>query len=212
MTDIYIVRHCEITSNESATFAGMTDCDITERGQKQLDALSERFKEVKLDKIYATSRIRAKKTANAMNRYSGAPIETDDGFMEIYLGELEGKPVSSLTGERRYNWFNALHLFDAPGGESMDDVLKRAWVSLIKVVEENDGKTVGISCHGGAIINITQKLLGLPREELGNVGWADNTAVCHVVFDGPDKWELLYENDSSHLTDDIRSAPVSSWK
>lgn len=212
MTDIYIVRHCEITSNQNATLAGMDDCDITERGQKQLDALSERFKDIKLDKIYSTSRIRAIKTANAMNRYSGAPMETDDGFMEIHLGELEGKPVASMTGELRYNWFNALHLFTSPGGESMDDVSKRSWASLMKVVEENDGKTVGIACHGGAIINMTQKLLRLPREELGNVGWADNTAVCHVIFDGTDKWELLYENDSSHLTADIRSEPVSSWK
>ena len=53
MTDLYIVRHCEAVGNRDRTFQGVSDCDITELGQKQLDHLAERFKDIKIEKELA---------------------------------------------------------------------------------------------------------------------------------------------------------------
>jgi len=36
MTEIYIVRHCEAMGNQNRIFQGISDCDVTELGKKQL--------------------------------------------------------------------------------------------------------------------------------------------------------------------------------
>ena len=212
MVDVYLVRHCETFANQKVTFAGWTDYDVTEKGQKQLDALAERMKSVHFDKIYSSHLIRARKTADAMNTGSDAPIEIKDAFLEIYMGDLEDHPVAEMSGEPRRRWFEELYNFEAPGGESMDDVAKRAWNGLMEVVRENEGKTVGIATHGGAILNLWRLLLRLPREEIGKIKWSGNTAVYRVRFTDEEHWEILMENDDSHLSDDLRSESIESWK
>ena len=59
LTKIYFVRHCEATGNLNRTFQGSTNTDITDLGAKQLEKLSERFKEISLDKIYSSPLLRA---------------------------------------------------------------------------------------------------------------------------------------------------------
>lgn len=212
MVDVYLVRHCETMANKKATFAGWTDYDVSEKGQKQLVALALRMKNISFDKIYSTHLLRARKTADAMNEGSGAPIEIEDAFLEIFMGDLEDRPVSEMTGETRRRWFEEIQNFKAPNGESMDDVAKRAWAALQKVVLENEGKTVGIATHGGAILNLWQILSGVPREEMQKVEWSGNTGVYHILFTDENHWEILLENDVSHLSEELRSEPVSSWR
>ena len=50
-TDLYIIRHCEAVGNRDRTFQGISDCDITELGQRQLECVAERFKDIKPDAI-----------------------------------------------------------------------------------------------------------------------------------------------------------------
>lgn len=212
MVDVYLVRHCETMANKKATFAGWTDYDVSEKGQKQLDALAVRMRDISFDKIYSTHLLRARKTADAMNEGSHAPIEIEDAFLEIFMGDLEDHPVAEMTGETRRRWFEEIQNFAAPNGESMDDVAKRTWAGLRKVVRENEGKTIGIATHGGAILNLWQILSGVPREEMQKVEWSGNTGVYRVRFSDEDHWEILMENDVSHLSEELCSEPVSSWR
>ena len=91
MTKIILVRHCEAQGNHERVFQGATDCDITERGERQLEALSERFRTVEFDALYSSPLLRARRTAEAVNRHHGLPMAIEPGLREINAGHWEGK-------------------------------------------------------------------------------------------------------------------------
>jgi len=51
MTKLFIVRQCEAKGNEKRLFQGEINCDITKLGAKQLEFLTERFKDEKIDEV-----------------------------------------------------------------------------------------------------------------------------------------------------------------
>ncbi len=90
VTKLYLIRHCEALGNINDTFQGSIDEDITDKGQRQLDKLAERCKNIPFDVIYSSPLIRAVKTAQAADRYHGLEIIVDPAFSEINGGEFEG--------------------------------------------------------------------------------------------------------------------------
>ncbi|MBQ6019734.1 MAG: histidine phosphatase family protein [Clostridia bacterium] len=69
--ELYIVRH-----GQSAANAGIEkdDPELTELGLRQADLLGERFKEIRFDRIYASTLLRAAQTAAGAAKYQTAPI------------------------------------------------------------------------------------------------------------------------------------------
>ena len=96
MTTIYLIRHCEAAGNVGRRFQGHIDADITENGRRQLELLAERFRELPLDAVYSSPLLRARLTAEAVNRHHGLPVMLDDRLMEINGGLWEGRPWAEL--------------------------------------------------------------------------------------------------------------------
>lgn len=211
MTTVYIVRHCESMANLKHSFAGLFDVDISPKGAIQLECLAEKFKEIKLDKVYSSHLKRAYKTAEAMNRHSGCEIIVDDSFIEINLGILDGRPVKDMTAEQTYFWNNEPHKFFVEGGETMGEVSKRTMEGLLRVVRENPDSTIAIASHGCAVRTLIRQLKGLPEEDIINVEWCDNTGVNKVVFYDDGSYELITENDGSHLSEEAKAEPIANW-
>ena len=206
MTDLYIIRHCEAIGNRERTFQGTSDCDITDLGEKQLEYLAERFKNIKPDAVYSSPLKRAFLTAQAANKYHGLQVIKVEDLIEIDGGEIEGVswvdfPIT--RPEIEYAWSFEPHNFHPNGGESMRNVYVRSWRAVKEIVAENEGKTVFLASHGCTIRNIICNALGRPVEQLNTVDWADNTGVFHLRFENKDKLpEVLLFNDSSHLPED----------
>ncbi len=210
MTEIYIVRHCESEANLGRSFAGRTDVDISKKGAIQLECLSEYFRDIKLDKVYTTSLLRARKTAQALNKYPKAPMEINDDFIEIDLGELDGKPVADMSDELMAMWLTKPHIFKAPGGEAMKEVAKRAFDGLKAVSKLNDNKTIAIVSHGCAIRNIIRQVKKFGETGLNEIDWCDNTGINKILaFE--DEFSLEIENYNGHLSEEAAAIPVSSW-
>ncbi len=211
MTVVYIVRHCESLANLSHSFAGLCDAGISPKGALQLECLAEKFKGIKLDRVYSSHLMRAYKTAEAINRYSGCEIIVDDSFIEINLGVLDGKPVKDMTEEQTRLWNNEPHNFKIERGESMAEVSARVWKGLKAVVRDNPNSTIAIASHGCAVRTLIRQLKGLPEEDIINVGWCDNTGVNKVIFYDDGSHELVIENDSSHLSEEAKAEPIANW-
>ena len=209
MTEIYIVRHCESLTNRTATFAGVLDVDITAKGRQQLDCLSEFFKDIKLDEVVSSPLIRTKKTAEAVNKYSGAPVILDKRIIEMNVGSLEGKPVTDMDDEQARCWNTAPHLFSTDA-ECMDDVYLRVTEAFSEIVERNNNKTVAIATHGGVVRNIMRFVKGYAPEGLKEIDWGDNAGVYHILYsDG--KYMIDYESRTDFLPDDLLGDAVSDW-
>lgn len=90
---LIIVRHCEAMGNHHRVFQGSTDCDITENGARQLDALAERMLEFPFQAAYSSPLQRALKTAQAANRHYGLEIKLDARLAEIHRRMLGREEV-----------------------------------------------------------------------------------------------------------------------
>lgn len=210
VTTLYLVRHCEAEGNINDTFQGSIDQDITEKGAKQLERLSERCRDTNFDVIYSSPLIRAYKTAEAVNKYHGLDIVTDKAFLEIDGGEFEGckwDRLPLLFPDTYELWKNNFALFKTEKGEAMTDVYKRVSDGVIRVVKENIGKSIVIVSHGCAIRNMCCFLKGLKLEEIGECEWVDNTGISCFSFDDELRAKEVFVNDCSHLMNDPELAP-----
>ena len=122
VTKVYFIRHAQAMGNVSGRYQGRSDAEVTEEGMRQLEALSEAFKEIPFDIIYASPLSRTRMTAEAVNKYAGKKIILDEGLLEFNGGKWEGKKWDDIAVEfpdELDKWNNRLDLLTAPGGESV---------------------------------------------------------------------------------------------
>lgn len=201
-TTLYIVRHCEAQGNLKRIFQGLTDLDITEAGEKQLEKLSQRFSDIEIDAVYSSPLLRAQKTALAIANPKGLNVTEDHGLIELNGGVIEGMSFADIfTNYPKIedDWLNNPQNFCAPKGESMRQVYERIWLTVQKIAKENKGKTVAVATHGGAIRNLICRITKGSIEKLNEVGWSENTAVSKLVFDNNFNVKAEFINDISHL-------------
>ena len=203
MVKIYVVRHCEAAGNTAQVFEGSTDSEISVLGEKQLEFLKERFKEVHIDKAYSSPLKRAYKTAVAAVKDKGIEVTKDPRFSEIDGGIIEGMSFYEIFknhSELECCWENHPENFAAEGGESMRQVYDRIWqgVEAIASDPENEGKTILVASHGAAIRTLLCRVVLGHIERLNEMKWSDNTAVSLLIFD-QNGVRAEFINDASHL-------------
>lgn len=202
MTKVIIVRHCQAEGNLKRFFQGRIDTNITEHGRKQIAQVSELLSAEPINEIYCSSLKRAVKTAEGINIYHELPIHTDDSFIEIDAGDLEGKLLTDIAvefPEQNENWCSNQADFAAPNGESMIEVYERVKKALTHIVQENPNKTVCIVSHGCAIKNMMCFAHGWTLENIDNVPLGTNTSVNIVEFDESMNSRIILENYTDHL-------------
>lgn len=203
---MYVVRHCEALGNLQKTFQGQINHDITEIGAKQLQMLSKRFEKVKIDAVYASPLIRAHKTALSVAEPKGLEVHLHNGLKELNVGMFENMPYEEFfSGHKQYSnvWLNSPQDFFSPKGESMRDLYQRVWQAVTEIAAQNSKKTVIIASHGCAIRNLLCRVLYNDINRLGEIGWADNTAVSKLVFDDALNCRAEYIFDVSHLPPEL---------
>ena len=214
VTTLYLIRHCEAEGNITEIFQGRIDCDITPKGERQLDCLAERCKEIPFDIIYSSPLKRAFKTAQAANRFHNVRIIPDEAFAEIDGGEMDGhkwNELASLFPSTYPAWENDFPNFKTETGESMRQVYDRVSRGVMKIVCENQGKSILIVSHGCALRNLCCFLRGLPLSEIDSCPWLDNTAISCYSFDEYFNPTEIFINDCSHINNDPELAPHKMW-
>ena len=214
MTKIYLIRHCEAEGNRAKIFQGSTNCDISERGAKQLEFLSKRFAGIHIDKAFSSPLIRAYKTAEAAVGDKRLDITLLSGFTEMHAGVIEGRPFEESF--RKYPdlkqaWNNDIQNFAPPEGESMREVYARAKKAFAELINdpENQDKTLLVASHGAVLKTLLCHLIYDDVERLSEVPWLDNTAVSLVTVD-EEGARLEYLGNTDHLPEDFK--PVSVLK
>ncbi len=213
VTKIYCIRHAEAEGNLNETFQGMTEALLTEKGSKQIICLSERFRPIPLQALYSSPIGRAYKTAEALNLYHGLPIQTEYALHEIHGGAWEGLSWNEIPKRfpKEYeSWTKNLHAFAAPQGEAVQTVYNRMQQVFLELAERHVGQTIAVVSHGCALRCLLSWAEFGTLDEIGAVGWSDNTAVSLLeISNGVPK--LIYKNDSSHLPPVYSTLRTSKW-
>lgn len=201
MLRLYFMRHGETVWNTERRYQGMTDIELSEEGLRQAECAAKRFKNIKIDKIYASPLKRAMKTAEKIAAEKGLEIISEDDFREIHFGEWEGKTVPELTekyGESYTNFIREPHKYGFPGEGSVENVINRIKPGIDRLIAEDEGNVLIVS-HGGIIRLMIMYIMGLDSSWFTKM-WINNTGVSIIeIKDG--RKLLLTLNDSAHLAE-----------
>ena len=203
MTKLILVRHCQSEGNLHHFFQGRIDTDITDLGVRQIECTAACLADEPIDVLYVSSKKRAQKTAEGLNRFHHVPMKVDDRLTEINAGDWEGVALTEIA--QRYpqafdNWQHHPAVFEAPHGESMADVYARVSTVLMEIVQQEQNKTVCIVSHGCAIRNMMCFLHGGPLERIDEVPLGSNTAINVVTFDEQLRPTVIVDSSTAHLT------------
>ena len=201
---ILLARHGETAWNAEGRYQGQEDIVLSETGERQAMKLGERLRDVRIDRAVSSPLTRAYETAKfALGSVRAPMLAVDNGLMEIAHGSWEGKLAAEiLAGDpaRFQAWRDAPQTVHMPGGESLKQVLDRAWTALVEACEGlGEGETLLVVAHDAVNRVLLCRVLGLPMSRLWSFRQAPTTL---NLLEGPDvdHLEVVRLNDCSHHT------------
>jgi len=121
LPQIVLVRHGETAWSRSGQHTGRTDIPLTEKGEQDARALSNRLAGRVFGQVLTSPLLRARRTCELAG--FGAVAELEPGLLEWDYGEYEGKKTAEIRALRP-GWSPFEH--GCPGGESLADIAARA--------------------------------------------------------------------------------------
>ena len=193
---ILLVRHGRTAGNVQRRFVGRTDMELDDVGRSQAVKLGERFKGVRVDRVYSSPLKRAVETAS----FIGQPILLG-GLQELDQGILEGKSVEELPdGLEPFfeSWKADPENTRIPNGETLGECRDRACEALERIVSESTmGERVVVVAHQMVIASILLTAMDKPIQ-LSEEIKQKNTAISHMrYFDGD--LSVISTGDIDHL-------------
>ena len=201
---ILLARHGETPWNAEGRYQGQIDIPLSAIGERQAMNLGERLRGVEITRAVASPLVRAALTAQlALEQHRAAQLTFDPDLQEIAHGEWEGLLASEIRErdpERLRAWREAPETVQMPGGESLQEVLDRAWPALARACEGlGADDTLLVVAHDAVNRVLLCRILGLPLSRL----WAFRQAPTTInLLEGPDvdHLEVVRLNDCNHHT------------
>ncbi|MCI8331625.1 MAG: histidine phosphatase family protein [Clostridiales bacterium] len=208
-TKIYMLRHVQAMGNVRRVFQGHTDEPVSPLGEQQLHGISEYFKDIAIDKVYASPLIRTRRTAEATAKYHDLPVIAEQGLIEIYAGEFENRPWTELTEqypEEMSHWGPDYHRFCARGGEPFLAVYERAVDTVMRLIAQNKGKTLVMATHGGFMRAFMTYVHDRDPEKMSVRDWHKNASVTLLSYDDKtDAFTVVLEDYRDFLPPELRN-------
>ncbi len=162
---LLLVRHGETEHNRRNLALGQADVPLNETGRRQAEALGRALSGERLDAVYASPLVRVHLTAEAIAGAQSLEVVTEDGLIEMDVGEMDGMPFTELR--EKFPGFVESWLGpdgsseQMPGGERLMDVRDRASAALSAIVDRHEGGRVCVVSHNFVILSLLTQLLGL---------------------------------------------------
>jgi broad specificity phosphatase PhoE len=124
---LLLTRHGSTAYNEDERLQGLIDIPINDKGVEEAGRISQRLQNEPIDIIFHTPLIRTKETAEIINRHHQAPLTVIDSFIEIDIGDWEGRNFHEVVEENPeiYQQWISNPQVAVPGGESFQQLFQR---------------------------------------------------------------------------------------
>jgi probable phosphoglycerate mutase len=191
---IYLLRHGQIID---ANPRQSNPC-LSAKGLCQAELLGQRLQSYSLEAIYSSDLERAKQTTHIINRHTRTDIVFKSQLREIDMGEIPENGWEAFP-EYYKEWQKQKSDLPYPGGETGQDVQKRAW-EVIEEILDHYTQAVAVVTHGGVIMVLLSACLGLGLEKRFQFMPMANCSISTLTYD-PEKQCLKVEqvNDTAHL-------------
>jgi len=200
LVKIILVRHGETDWNLVKRIqGGDSDTPLNENGQRQAAALAARLKDEKITAIFSSPLQRALNTAKAIATTHQLKVQELPSLKEIKVGILEGRLASDIAP--RFDEFMCGNGLDKKvhtpsGGESMEDVQKRAWDTITSLKAQYSNGTLVLVTHYFVIMAVVCRVLDLPLYRMSRLRLTNGTISSFTMDDVSMRLELF--NDSFH--------------
>jgi len=211
MKTVYFVRHGETNGNVGGYWQGPNE-PLSPVGLQQADVVASRAKNITIDRLIASTMVRAQQTAAAVSKLIAVPVESSDLFREI-------KDPSSVINDRpspesdrviqAYRQARIEHADDATyrfeDEETATEFFERI-KSALTFLREQPEENIMVVSHG----NFIRSMVGLVLQE-GQYVHTDmmkfnrqiattNTGITVLRFEN-DHFRLLTYNDHAHFAE-----------
>jgi len=137
---LIIARHGRTAANASGELLGRRDPGLDPLGETQAAAIGAALRDA--DRVISSPLRRCQETAAAI----GVAVQTDDRFIELDYGALEGTPVAEVAAETWAAW-RADTAWRPAGGESLEDLAARVWPALEELLDEAAHRDIVVVSH-----------------------------------------------------------------
>lgn len=151
--NLYLIRHAQTTMNSlGKVFSGSTDVPLSEDGIKQTCTTANNPLWSTIDKVYITSLIRTKQTADILFPTHVPQIIIPE-FSEVDFGDYEGQ---LMTPENQndpifYKWVNDPENLTFPNGENLLIHNQKAYLALKEIIDKSTEQNIAIISHATTI-------------------------------------------------------------
>jgi broad specificity phosphatase PhoE len=197
---LFLIRHGETVGNASRTVQH-PDNPLSPRGLAQAERLAQRLAPEGLAHIVSSDFARARSTAEALRRASGAPLTFEPLLQERSFGDLRGTPYAELGLD-----MFALD-YAPPNGETWEVFhvrVDQAWARMQALAALTGGR-LAVVTHGLVCRSLAARHLILPVGEVVPERW-ENTSL--TIVDWPAPWRVRLLNCVAHL-EDFDTAPLA---
>lgn len=198
---LLLIRHGETPWNRERRVQGCrSDTELGQRGREQAEKIALVLRKQRVDAIYSSPLKRAVDTAKAIAQACGLEVKVASELREIDAGELEGLSQEELR--KRYKefwkeWRESDPSFPLPGGESLEEVQRRAWGEIERIIERHPEETVAVIGHLLANLAIICRAVGLDLGHMGRL--RQDPAAINILQITQQGNSLLLFNDTCHL-------------
>jgi 2,3-bisphosphoglycerate-dependent phosphoglycerate mutase len=193
MSRLILIRHGQSTWNELGQWTGLTNVDLTAKGEAEAQAAGEMVKQAlagqRLHSAYSSALKRAYRTAQLALAAAGQPdleITQNPALNERDYGELTGKnkwEVKAEFGDDQFTAWRRSWDEPIPGGETLKDVYERVvpYYQSIIIKDLKANQNVLISSHGNTLRALTKYLDNLSETEVEKLEIGTGQAIVYDV-------------------------------
>lgn len=192
--EVWLLRHGEVDAPWRGKIYGGLDVPLSDAGRRDTREAGRRFGAMRFDRVVASTMQRARELGEEIAQRSGAPLELDEGLVEIERGRWKGLSVEELMRDHEDD---VARLYADPwnwrehGGESDADVVARAWPVLERALREARER-VALCCHYNVVRVLAARALGV--RPVDSFRLRVDLSGSLLLLDGPSGWRLVSAN------------------
>lgn len=204
---LVIARHGETVANNDDRLQGQQDCELSERGYRQAEALAAALCREKIDAIYCSDLKRARVTAECIGRHHDVPVKPSPEARERHFGIFAGTIRTEFYSRER-----ALpdpYQNRPEGGESFQDLFARARQFLETLYSCHTHESVLLVAHGDFARMCLGNLMGKKVSEACQIRQTNGCINVLEVGDGL-RSRILCLDSTEHLPPELMSHNLSA--
>lgn len=147
--NVYVIRHGSTALNSEGSqdrIRGWSDVPLSPEGHKEAEETAEQLKDSGIQVLFHSDLSRAKDTAEAIRKVTGAKLVSTPKLRPWHVGTLTGTSSESAHPVLADHAKNKPHE-PVPGGESFSEFKNRVFEGVQEAKEQAKGRVYGLVTH-----------------------------------------------------------------